>query len=194
MPRGNPASVALGPGYIYLAVLGSTVPTNTALGGVFTDAWAAAWVPIGYTEEGTTHNYAPEFEDVMVAEELDPIDSIATSRSISVSFSAAENTAKNYQRAMNGGVITVTGTAPNQVYKFSPPALGTETLTMIGFESESHDERWVWKQCKQTGSTETARRKGAEKALIPMEFRVYVPDAGGTPFDRYSCRPGEVSP
>lgn len=192
MPRGNPAAVALGPGYLYLAILGSTEPVNTVTGGIFSDAWAAAWVPLGYTEEGSTQSYSPEYEDVVVAEELDPIDSIATSRSISVSFGAAENTALNYKRAMNGGTITVSGTAPAEVFKFEPPDLGSETLTMIGFESEDHQERWVWRQAKQVGSAETARRKGAEKALIPMEFRVFVPDAGGKPFTRWSCRPGEA--
>lgn len=187
MPRGNAQAVALGPGYLYLAVLGSTEPVDLAA------AWAAAWKPLGYTQEGTTHSYSPEYEDVDVAEELDPIDSIATSRAISVQFGAAENTALNYKRAMNGGLITVSGTAPDEVFKFEPPDLGDEVYTMIGFESEKHDERWVWRQCKQVGSAETNRRKGAEKALIPMEFRAYVPAAGGKPFVRLSNRAGEVS-
>ena len=192
MPRGNPLAVALGPGYLYLAVLGSTEPTNTVTGGVFTDAWAAAWKPLGYTEEGSTQSYSPEYEDVPVAEELDPIDSVPTGRNMTVSFSAAENVALNYKRAMNGGTITVTGTAPNEVFKFEPPELGGETNTMIGFEAEDHKERWVWRQCKQVGSAETSRKKGADKALIPMEFKVFKP-ASGAPFTRWSCRAGEAA-
>lgn len=187
MPRGNPASVALGPGKLYFAVLGSTEPTD------LTTAWAAAWLPLGYTIEGTAHSYAPSYEDVEVAEELDPIDSVATGRVISVSFEAAENTALNYKRAMNGGTITVTGTAPNQVFTFEPPDLGGEVMTMLGFESEKGDERWVWRACKQVGSSETARRKGATKAGIPMEFRAFVPSAGVKPFKRLSNRAGETA-
>lgn len=187
MPRGNKQSVALGPGYLYLAVLGSTEPTDLVT------AWAAAWKPLGYTNDGSTQTYAPSYDNVEVAEELDPIDSVPTGRVITVGFALAENTALNYKRAMNGGTITVTGIDPDEVYKFEPPDLGEETAVMIGFESEDHLERWVWRQCKQTGSAETSRKKGADKALIPMEFTSYPPDAGGKPFMRLSQRVGEAS-
>lgn len=186
MPRGNPLSVALGPGYLYLAILGSTEPTDLST------AWDAAWKPLGYTEEGSSFSYAPSYDPVPVAEELDPIDSVATGREITVTFSLAENTALNYQRAMNGGTITVTGTDPDQVFAFEPPDLGAEVQTMLGFESERHDERWVWRQCKQTGTVQTDRRKGADKALIPMTFTVYKP-ADAAPFLRLSSRPGEAA-
>lgn len=184
MPRGNPSAVALGPGYLFIAVLGSTEPDD------LTTAWDAAWVPIGYTQEGSSFSYQPSFEDVEVAEELDPIDSISTGRQIQVSFSAAELTAENFKRAMNGGTITIVGTAPDDFYTFEPPDLGDETQVMLGFESEDHQERWVYRQCKQTGNIETARRKGAEKGLVPMEFRAYVPAAGGRPFKMMNSRTG----
>lgn len=187
MPRGNKQSVALGPGQLFIAVLGSTEPTDLST------AWDAAWKPLGYTNDGSQQSYAPSYDDVEVAEELDPVDSVPTGRKITVSFDLAENTALNYKRAMNGGTITVSGVAPDQIFKFEPPALGTETQVMIGFESEDHAERWVWRQCKQTGSSETSRKKGADKALIPMEFTCYPPDAGGTPFVRLSNRAGEAA-
>ena len=87
----------------------------------------------------------------------------------------------------------MTGTAPNQIFKFEPPDLGAETMTMIGFESEDGHERWVWRACKQLGSAETPRRKGADKAAIPMEFRAFVPASGAKPFMRLSNRPGETA-
>jgi hypothetical protein len=184
--RGNALSVALGPGYLYLAVLGTSEPTDLST------AWDAAWKPLGYTDAGSTQSYAPAYDNVEVAEELDPIDSVATGREIKVSFSLAENTALNYQRAMNGGTITVTGTSPDQIFAFEPPDLGDETQVMLGFESEQHDERWVWRQCKQTGTVQTDRKKGADKALIPMEFSVYKP-AAAKPFIRLSTRAGEAA-
>ena len=187
MPRGNPQSVALGPGYLYFAIIGSTEPVD------LTTAWDAAWKPLGYTSEGSSFSYAPSYDPVEVAEELDQIDSVPTGRTMTVSFAAAENTALNYKRAMNGGTITVTGTAPNQVYAFDPPDLGEEVVTMLGFESEDHQERWIFRQCKQTGSAETPRRKGADKAVIPMEFTLYRPADGSKPFRRLSSRAGEVA-
>lgn len=193
MPRGTPSLISLGgPGYLYAAVLGSTIPTNTVAANKFTDAWAAAWILLGYTEEGSAFSYAPSFENVDVAEELDPIDSVPTGREMKVSFAAAENTAQNYKRALNGGVITVTGSGGTLLTKYEPPLLGAETQIMLGWESERNDERWVFRQCKQTGSVETQRRKGSQKALIPMEFTVYKP-ANGTdlPFSRWSSKAAE---
>jgi hypothetical protein len=185
MPRGNPQNIALGPGYLKIAPIGSTVPTG------IDDAWAAAWTSLGYTNDGNSSNYAPTYEDVEVAEELEPIDSIATGRSLSVSFTLAELTAVNLKAAMNGGTIThvpVAGAVTRAHTKFEPPELGVELFVMIGFESEDTLERIVWKQCKQVGGVETARRKGAEKAGIPCEFRAFKPSAGGAPFVRYSGR------
>lgn len=186
MPRGNPTAIALGPGYLFWAVLGSAEPTD------LTTPWDADWIPIGYTQEGSTFSYQPAFEDVEVAEELDPLDSIATSRQIQVSFSAAQVTAANYKLAMNGGTITLEGSAPDQFLEFEPPALGEETTIMLGYESEDHLERWVYRQCKQVGNIETARRKGADKGLVPMEFRVYAPSTGLKPFKFLNARTGAV--
>lgn len=190
--RGNAKSVSLGPGYLFAAILGTEKPALTPDGATSTlgAVWAAAWTPLGYTDAGTTQSYAPSYDPVEVAEEVDAIDSIATGREITVSFDAAQNTASNYKLAMNGGTVVVTGTSPNQYTEFTPPALGEETQTMLGWESEKHDEVWVWYQCKQTGSVETARTKGADKALIPMQFTVYKP-SDLPPFWRASIRDGE---
>ncbi|MGI8682074.1 MAG: hypothetical protein ACR2JO_08085 [Mycobacteriales bacterium] len=169
-----------------VASLGSAIPTN------LDDIWAVAWTPLGYTLEGSSQSYAPAYDDVDVAEELEALDSVATGRTLSVSFGLAENTAKNLKLAYNGGVVTFVpaGTAPvtRAFTRFEPPELGVELLTMIGFESEDGKERIVWKQCKQTGSVETARRKGAEKAGIPCEFRAFKPADGTAPFTRMSTR------
>lgn len=172
MPRGNPKAVTLGPGKLFIAPLGSTEPAD------LTTAWPAAWVGVGYTEEGSSFSYEVSYEDVPVAEELDPIDSKPTGRNASVSFASAEVTAENLKRAMNGGTIT-TGTG---IKTFEPPELGVETNVMLGFESEDGEERWVWRQCKQTGTVEMARRKGATKTTIANSFKVFKPAAGGAPF------------
>lgn len=176
MARGNPKALSLGPGYLYLATLGSTEPVD------LTATWDVAWIPLGYTEEGSSFSYAPSFEDVEVAEELDPMDSVATGRVISVSFALAEVTADNLKRAMNGGTITAGGVAPSTFSTFEPPDLGTEIKVALGYESEDHLERWVWRECKQTGTVEMQRRKGSAKTTIANEFKVFKPAAGGQPF------------
>lgn len=184
MVRGNPANIALGPGLLNIAPLGSDVPAD------LDEAWDAAWTLLGYTNDGSTQTFAPAYEDVEVAEELEPLDSVATGRTISVSFTLAELTAVNLKAAFNGGTVThvpVAGAVTIAHTKFEPPELGVETHAMIGFESEDGLERIVWRDVKQVGSVETARRKGAEKAGIPCEFRAFKP-ATGKVFTRLSGR------
>jgi hypothetical protein len=169
---GTPTNVRVGPGTLYVAPIGSTEPND------LTTAWAGAWVKVGYTDEGSTFGFDQTFEDVMVAEEYDAIDTIQTQRAITVSFDAAELTATNLQRALNGGDIATAG----GVITFEPPAAGEVTRLAIGWEADDAKERWVFRRCVQQGSVEVARRKAPDKATVPMEFRVTVPDDGGAPF------------
>lgn len=174
--RGNPKAISLGPGYLYITPLGSTEPTD------LTAVWDTAWVPLGYTDDGSEFSYEPATDDVEVAEELDPIDVVTTGRTTSVTFNLAELTAENLKRAMNGGTLTSGGTAPNTFQTIEPPDLGTEVYTMLGFESEDHEERWVFRNCRQTGNIQIQRKKGADKATIATEWRCLKGASGEKPF------------
>ncbi|MFI7125996.1 hypothetical protein ACIBQ1_09900 [Nonomuraea sp. NPDC050153] len=170
MARGNPANLALGPGSLYIAVLGTPEPADLST------PWAtvsANWLQLGYTDEGSTFNYSVDSENVEVAEELDPVAVALTSRELSLAFALAEITAKNLQRALNGGTI-VSGAG---TVIFEPPDLGEEVRVMLGWESEDHTERWVYRKCLQVGNMEMSRAKGAAKATISCEFRLERPAA-----------------
>jgi hypothetical protein len=169
--RGNPAALALGPGKLYIGPVGTTEVTD------LTTAWSsvsAAWVLLGYTDAGSEFKYSISTDAVEVAEELDPISNQSTGRTSTVTFALAEITASNLQRAMNGGTIT----AGSGIVTFEPPDLGTEVRTMLGFESEDGTERWVYRQCFQTGDTTITRAKGASKATISCEFTLEKPATG----------------
>jgi len=173
MSRGNPKALALGPGYLRLGVLSATEPVD------LTTAWDTDdWTDPFYTDEGSEFSYNTSFEPVTVAEELDQMDHVPTGREMMVSFAMAEITATNLKTAMNGGTIT-SGTG---IETFEAPELGEETYRAVGFESEDGLERWVWRQAKQTGQIQMARRKGAQKTLIACQFQIFKPAAGGTPF------------
>lgn len=182
--RGNPTNIALGPGLLYVAPLGSALPAS------LDDTWPVAWTLLGYTNDGSSQSYAPAYDDVTVAEELEVIDASPTGRTISVSFTLAELTNKNLRIAFNGGTITsvpVAGAVLRAHTTFEPPDLGVELHTMLGFQSEDTLERIVWRDTKQVGTVETARRKGADKAGIPAEFRAFKP-ANAKSFIRYNGR------
>lgn len=168
MARGTPSAISLGPGYLYIAPLGTTEPTD------LTTPWstvAPAWSALGYTSDGSEFTYKLDTDKVEVAEELDPIKNTPTGRESHVTFSLAEVTATNLKRAMNGGTIT-SGTG---IVTFEPPDLGTEVRTMLGFESEDHTERWIFRQCFSNGEVKITRKKGADKAAIDVDFMLEKP-------------------
>jgi len=183
--RGTPGALALGPGYLYLAPLGTSEPVDLAT------AWAsvsAAWVLLGYTDDGSEFDYQLNADPVPVAEELDPISNAPTGRAMSVQFSMAEITATHMKYAFNGGTIT----AGTGVVKFEPPALGTELRVMLAFESEDHTERWIYRQCFNTGQIALPRKKGAAKAVIPVVFQLEKPATGLQPFAAIMASPARA--
>lgn len=172
----NPNTIAAGPGKLYIAPIGTTEPTAV------TSALPSQWVALGYTEEGNQFTHDVNTGNIEVAEELDPVKVVDTGRVISVAFSLSEVTAKNLQRALNGGTInTAAG-----VTTFTPPALGAGVRTMLLWDDDDQSvadnavnalrtERWIYRRAYQTGSVALARRKGATNAVIPATFTLEKP-------------------
>lgn len=171
MPRDS-SLIQLGPGTLRAAPLGSAEPADLAT------AWAAAWIDVGYTEEGHTFAYQFASEDVTVAEELLPVRVVPTTATGSLSFALAQITLENMKRALNGGTIT----AGVGFSTYEPPDPSTQVRTMWGWESEDGQERWVFRQCIQVGNVSVPRRKAPAKALIPVEFRLEKPAGAVKPF------------
>lgn len=171
MPRDS-SLIQLGPGTLRSAPLGSTEPIDLAA------AWDAAWIDVGYTEEGHTFAYQFSSEDVNVAEELLPVRVVPTTASGSLSFAMAQITLANFKRALNGGTVT----AGVGFSTFEPPDPADQVRTMWGWESEDAQERWVFRQCIQVGNISVPRRKAPAKALVPVEFRLEKPAGAVKPF------------
>jgi hypothetical protein len=161
----DPTTISIGSGALYIAPLGTSEPASLSL------AFPSTWVPIGYTEKGTTFTRAVTAADVDVAEEYYSVDVIITAYKITVDFAFSQMTAQNYYWAMNGGTIT---TNLGDVF-FDPPAAGTETAVMIGWTSTALDEAYIWRQCLQVGATATSRQKVLPQALIPVSFELMKP-------------------
>jgi hypothetical protein len=169
---GDPKAVRVGPGWLYVAPVGATEPENlTAEFGVVGPPDLTAWVPLGYTDEGSSFTFGATFEDVMVAEELEPIEVLQTARNISVNFASAEITARNMQIAMNGGEITTS----TGIVTFEPPDAGDYTPVALAWEADDGFERWIFRRCIQVGDADIPRRRAPNKAIIPMQFRVTKP-------------------
>ena len=170
--------IATDPGYLFHAPLGTAEPTHTVVGSVFTDSWPSAWVALGGTEEGHSFSWATSTETIEVAEFLDPIRYVETGRTGSVAFALASITLQNLKRALNGGSVVSTGTGATTLATYTPPALGASVRSMIGWESQDSTERLICFQVFNTGTVSIARRKGADKATLPIEFGIETPSSG----------------
>lgn len=183
------------PGYLLIAPLGSTVPTNTVSGSVFTDAWDAAWLSLGATEEGSTFSYSSTVEALRVAEFFDPITYRTTDRGGSIAFNLADFTLSNYRRALNGGVAALaatSGTGATTLGTLEPPDPGDEVRAMIGWESLDNTVRLICHQTIQGGEIASAFAKPPGKALIPCTFQLETP-TGGKPWTMYSAGANRLS-
>jgi hypothetical protein len=181
-------TIATDPGYLLYAPLGTAEPTHAVTASVFSDDWTAVsgWIVLGDTEEGHNFDWSISTENVESAEHLDPLRIVSTGREGKVSFALVSIHSNNLKRALNGGTLTTTGSTTTTMTTYTPPALGQEVRCMLGWESEDHTERYVWYQCLQSGSVSIARKKGANKATLPVEFSLEVP-ASGNPFKHISA-------
>lgn len=170
---GTPAAVKVGPGLLYIAPIGTAEPTTGS------GALPSAWVAVGYTEAGSEFDFTTTYADIDVAEELDPIRVMATGRVVSVKFEAAEITARNISKALNGGTIT----SPSAGFvTFEPPALGAEVRVMLAWQSDDAQEQWLFRRCLSVGAVNVAHKKAPDKSTLPMEFRCEIPTDGSKSF------------
>lgn len=168
------------PGYLFIAPLASTEPTNTVSGSVFTDSWPAAWLPLGATEDGSEFTYGSTVEAATVAEFFDPIQYFTTERHGTIAFNLANFGLSNYRRALNGGVTALaatSGTGATALYTVEPPNPGSEVRCMIGWESLDNTLRLVARQCIQGGELTTAVRKAPALGVIPCTFNLEKPSS-----------------
>jgi len=175
------------PGWLFHAPLGTTMPSNTVAGSVFTDAWPAAWLPLGATVEGSTLSYETSVEAMSVAELFDPVKYATVSRSGSLAFALASYTLTNLKRALNGGTITTTGSGATAMNAYTLPTPGTEVRSMLGWESSDSTVRIVVLQALSSGTIEMAFQKAPDFARIPMEWNMEIPSGQSQPFLPFSA-------
>jgi hypothetical protein len=183
-----------GPGRIYTAPLGTTIPTITALASKITATWTN-WVQAGSTDAGITYTEAVQTADIQVAESLYPIRTVTTSKTSRVAFTMNEISDLNWKVAMNGGTIVVTGATTTKLSEFSPPLAGAEVRIMMAFVNYDDTEAIIWPQVFNVGSVEYARGTLETKAGLPCEFNAEIPATGYvTPYKRFVSGALALSP
>lgn len=165
--------VLVGPGTLWSAPLGEA----------FVDvdvAPAGNWVDIGYSSEGWAFGADFTFEDVPVAEEVDPIFVLKTAQELRISGSVAQPSLENIQIAMGGGTV-VNDPGPPDIDTYTPPAADAFVPLALflrvdgtdGFVRDFHIQSAI-----NTGAFEMQHAKAPDLTLIALEFRLLKPAAG----------------
>lgn len=184
-------TVLTDPGVLWVAPLGTADPTNTVAGGVFTDDPAAAWIPLGPTTEGTTFSYSTTVEPIRFAEFFDPVKYATTERNGSIAFNLGNYTLSNYRRALNGGIaalVAASGTGATSLFTLTPPTPGSETRSMILWESTDQTLRILIRQALQGGEITSAFNTAPDVAVIPCTFNMEIPAGGGQPWQMWGTQ------
>lgn len=180
------------PGSLYYAILGSTLPANTAVGGVYTDTWPVAWLSPGMTADGTEFHPSVTVAPIPAAEQIDPIAYRTTDRSTTLQFTLLSATATNLALALNGATKTVTGTAGTTSTQVSPVGPGQETRYMWGWESINKDVLLIGYQGINSGDLALALKKAPSTGSFAFTVNLEVPASTGRPFDFWFAGTGRA--
>lgn len=182
-------TVLTDPGFLWIAPLATAAPTNTVTAGKFSDAIAAAWIPLGATTEGSTFAYSTTVEPIRVAELFDPVKYATTERGGSIAFNLAHWSLSNYRRAINGGIAALVpvGAAGSELTTLEPPDAGTEVRSMLLWESTDSTVRLMLRQTLSGGEVASAFKRAPDIAAIPCMFNMEIPTGAAKPWTMWAA-------
>lgn len=169
------------PGFLWIAAVGVTAPTNTVTASVFSDSIGVSYYPLGPTVEGSTFAYSSSVEPMRVAELFDPVRYATVERSGSMAFALSDFTATNLNRALNGGVAAITATSgagTTTLGTVEPVDPGDEVRCALLWESTDSTVRLFIRQALQGGEVGINFRRAPDYAAIPFTFNMETPSAG----------------
>jgi len=187
--NGSISEVVIGTGVLYTAAIsnqgdasGDYIAFPTDSSGSWADP-ASDWVDVGYSEDGWTLEMDKTFEDIMVAEEIDPIKTIKTAQEVRLTGELAQASLANIALAVGGGTTTVGD--GNNGYQTGytaliPPSTDSfnEKSLLLIVDGPSGDDRHVEiPRAINVGAFSMAHQKAPQKVVIAVEFKVLKPKA-----------------
>lgn len=175
------SEVMLGTGELYIGAEATAFPTDPT-----TTPSSSDWTDIGYSESGWTLDYDKTFEDVMVAEEIDPIFTIKTAQEIRISGELAQVSLANLKEAMGGGTIT-TGSPSTGFSELKPPATDAFLEKSLLLRVDAPDSTLggtlkkrdvLVPRAVNVGAFSMTHAKAPQKVLVSVEYKVLKPGSG----------------
>ena len=147
---------------------------------------ASYWDNIGYSEGGFSLEYDKTFEDILVAEEVDPIKTIKTAQEVRITGELAQASLRSLKFAMAGG--TTTADTPSSGYTtLVPPTTDAfeEKSLLLRVNAPGHDEAGTAKvrdiqvpRAVNIGAFSLVHAKAPQKVTITIEYKVLKPNTG----------------
>jgi hypothetical protein len=176
--------VLIGTGVLYLAdrtASGLAFPADNS--GAFQTASEASseWRDIGYSEDGWTLEMDRTFEDILVAEEVDPIKTIKTAQEARLMGELSQASLKNLSIAMGqtDAYVDEDGFATAYDVVVSPITDAFSELAgylvvegPAGADRQIHMPRMV-----SVGAFSMSHAKAPQKVVLATEFKLLVPDS-----------------
>lgn len=173
MSTGTPSNVTLGPGWLYMAPLGTSEPTDS------TSALPSAWLDLGYTEDGSDMTIGRTNDKVMVAETNFPVKVINSEQSVRLKARLAEPTLRNLTAALGQGAAGSNTATSIEL---------SETLTGIMLIHDSNpsgslttNRRKIFRECYPIGDLSSGFKKGNNKTTLDVEFEAVLPSGQTSP-------------
>jgi hypothetical protein len=183
--NGTISEVIVGTGVLYVAAIsndGNATGDYIAFPGDNTGAWAdpaSDWVDVGYSEDGWTLEMDKTFEDIMVAEEIDPIATFKTAQEVRLTGELAQASMSNLQVALAGGTFTEDDTDYASGYdSLKPPSTDDydeKSLLLIVDGPAGADRHVEIPRAINVGAFSMAHQKAPQKVVIAVEFKVLKP-------------------
>ena len=200
--NGTISEVVVGTGILYCAAIsndglasGDYVAFPTDNGGAWADP-ASGWTDVGYSEDGWTLEMDKTFEDIMVAEEIDPIATFKTAQEVRLTGELSQASHAKLIYAMGGGTSTsgkigsgvngAAGTSATGYTTLTPPTSSSFTEYSLLLETDGPKgtngvaTRMVRiPRAVNTGSFSMQHAKAPQKVVLATEFKILVPESTG---------------
>jgi len=144
---------------------------------------SASWRDIGYSEDGWTLEMDRTFEDILVAEEIDPIKTIKTAQEARLMGELSQASLKNLSVAMGQTDSYVSEddsdyAAGYDVVKAPITDSFSELAALLIAEGPAGADRHVqMPRVVSVGAFSMSHAKAPQKVVIATEFKLLVPDS-----------------
>ena len=177
------SEVMLGTGVLYIGDEATAFPADPTATPSGSD-----WDDIGYSENGWTLDYDKTFEDVMVAEEIDPIFTIKTAQEVRISGELAQVSLANLNEAMGGASGNITTSDPSAGFStLTPPSTDSfiEKSLLLRVDAPYSSLGGTLKKrdiqvprAVNVGAFSMTHAKAPQKVLVAVEYKVLKPGSG----------------